>query len=166
MRVQLATALRRGAQFAETENGRPLVAQAVQLYRTALQAVTKEANPARWADIHYGLGVTLAHLGDWTDEPEGISLLGEALLALREALTHFSRDVQPLAWAGILQNLGYVHEMLGDRAPHSRAASYRDSLSAFDQALEVLNSEQTTLSNDETRTSRDRVARKLECTGD
>ena len=160
--LQLASALQRRATLPRVENPKELLLQAVQILHTTLDALPKTGNPSLWADGQQRLGTVLIQTSNLTEgTEEQISLLVDASSAFQSALNIITFDDQPWAWASIQENLGHIQESLGDLDPRNRIQYFRDSISAFEHALQFLDSDPIASTTEQTKTALRRVNQKL-----
>jgi tetratricopeptide (TPR) repeat protein len=121
-------------------NAPPLLEQAVQAFRRALEVYTK-ANPTeRWVDAQLDLGDALMRIAAWANGSQSAMLFDQAAQAYRQALEAVSKQNAPRDWADAHSRLG---EVLLDR--YERSGADRDpalldlSIEASQDALQVYN---------------------------
>jgi tetratricopeptide (TPR) repeat protein len=85
LQTRLGTALQDEARHAPGEEGRALLAQAVQAYRAALQVYTRAGTPQRWARTQNNLGTALEEQGNRSPGEDGRALLAQAAQAYQAA---------------------------------------------------------------------------------
>ena len=88
-----------GSEFGDN----PALAEAIVVYRNALQLVPRERVPLQWATTQNNLGTALQTLGE---RESGTARLEEAVAAYRAALEEWTRERVPLHWAATQNNLG------------------------------------------------------------
>lgn len=113
------------------ERGVVLLRQAVEIYRTTLEDLTRKQAPHLWATLQTRLGEVLARLGEAEDDA---SLLEESVTAFRAGLSAMNRAEMPRDWARLQCELGKTHVALGLRA--SGAAALEAAINCFKLVLE------------------------------
>jgi len=112
--------------------------QAVELYRSAVDAAPRAEDPALWASAMNGYGLALTDLA----ERDGDSArYREAIEAFRSALSETPREKSPVEWAQTSANLGNALQGLG--AAEDGTASLSDAVVAYRAALEVRSRERS-----------------------
>ncbi|ABC24254.1 cyclic nucleotide-binding domain-containing protein [Rhodospirillum rubrum F11] len=108
------------------------LAQAIEAYRAALEALRRPDCPREWASVQNRLGLMLYKV----DLLEGkLESLKEALGCLQAAMQIFGRSDYPAKWAEIMNTLGQVLQVYGD---HARSVDILErAVEACRQALEV-----------------------------
>lgn len=115
----------------ERESGTTRLDEAVETYRTALQAYTHELVPLAWAMTQNNLGNALRILGERQNSP---ARLDEAVEAYRAALQEYTRERVPLDWAMTQNNLGNALQRLGER--ESGTTRLDEAVEAYRAALQ------------------------------
>jgi tetratricopeptide (TPR) repeat protein len=105
--------------------------QAVDACREALEELTRDRVPLKWARTQMNLGDALLTLGQ---REAGTARLEQAVDACREALEELTRDRVPLDWARAQTNLGNALLTLGQR--EAGTARPEQAVDAFRKALE------------------------------
>lgn len=105
---------------------------AVVAFENALQVITREAMPGRWAELQNHLGAAYLALGE---QLQGNSGLEAAAQAFRRALEVRRRDLAPLLWAQSANNLGAAAFALAKRT--GDAALLNEAHACFEGAIEV-----------------------------
>lgn len=124
---------------------------AVSAFRRALSVLTREEEPALWAEAQIGLGSALALLGASEEGPQGLVRLQEAAAAYQAALAVLSREATPLRWALTQVKLGGVLVRSGERSDQPRF--WVAAATALFNALEVFEAEGAAQHADMTRLS-------------
>ena len=94
------------------EPGTHRLEQAVEAYRGALTANTRQHAPLQWARAQHSLGLTLKDLA-WREG--GTERLEQAVAAYRAALEVFSRERKPRYWAVVQGNRGAALRRLAEQ---------------------------------------------------
>jgi tetratricopeptide (TPR) repeat protein len=119
----------------EREGGAPLLTEAAEAYRAALEILDQETDMERYGEAQLNLGLALLGLG----EQEGSSSrLEEAVAAFRAAIEATPRVRVPQRWALAQMNLGNALAALGDRDP-TGTALLDEAVASYHAALEELN---------------------------
>jgi tetratricopeptide (TPR) repeat protein len=79
------------------------LSEAIELYKEALEGLTRQQYPLDWAATQNNLGIALRTLGE---RESGTQHLTNAVAAYRAALLERTRERVPLDWAGTQNNLG------------------------------------------------------------
>ena len=88
--------------------------EAIELFKKALDGLTRQQYPLEWAGTQNNLGNALRTLGQ---RESGTQHLTEAVAAYRAALTERTREHVSLDWALTQNNLGDALRILGQREP-------------------------------------------------
>jgi tetratricopeptide (TPR) repeat protein len=96
----------------ETVKRSVFLEQAVDAYKAALEAGTRERVPLQWAMTQNNLGTALMVLGQLDS---GTERLEKAVVAYRAALQERTRDRVPLQWAKSTGNHGIAMMLLAER---------------------------------------------------
>ncbi len=106
------------------------LAEAIVVYRHALDCVPRATAPLDWAMTQNDLGTALGRLGA---RESGIGRLEEAVSAYRAALSERTRQRVPLDWATTQNNLGNALRTLGER--ESGTGRLEEAVATFRGAL-------------------------------
>lgn len=103
---------------------------AIAAYQAALSVLSRESDPAAWAKLQNGLGITY----DRRLAGSRAENLEHAIAAYQQALTVRNRQETPIPWAETVYNLGmaYSSRIHGDPADNQERA-----IEAFQGALQV-----------------------------
>ena len=115
----------------ERESGTERLEKAVEAYRAALEARTRERGPLDWAMTQNNLGNALQTLGE---RESGTERLEQAVAVYRAALEERARERVPLQWAATQNNLGNALSVLGER--ESDTARLEQAVAVYRAALE------------------------------
>jgi tetratricopeptide (TPR) repeat protein len=128
-------------ELGQRENGTAPLEQAVAAYQAALQEITRERVPLQWAATQNNLGNALENLGE---RESGTAHLEQAVVSFQAALQERTRERVPLDWAATQSNLGNALLDLGEREVASaRHQSIKDAITAYEQALDILQKSNT-----------------------
>ncbi len=104
--------------------------KAVDAYKMALDELSRDSDPLRWAATQNDLGIALQALG----ERVGSTMhLENAIRAFKLALEEREPERDPLDWATTQNNLGFALQTLGER--ESGAARLEEAVAAYQLAL-------------------------------
>jgi tetratricopeptide (TPR) repeat protein len=107
----------------------------VDAHRLALEAYSRDDEPARWAVTTMNRGLALMRLGQDTDRAD---YLVDAVADLRSSLEVYTKESRPLAWATVQYNLASTLDSLTSlTAGRDRAESLSAAADAARSALEV-----------------------------
>lgn len=123
-------AVRRILGEALLESGRET--EALGMFRAALQDISRERAPRRWAAVQNGLGVALARLGERESDAEQLQ---QAVAAFRDALKEQTREQVPLDWAETQTNLGVALAALG--TSEDNPERFAEAVDAVEEAFVV-----------------------------
>lgn len=106
--------------------------EAGKAFEEALTVYTKEAMPARWAEVMNQYGVNLLALGE---QVTGNTTLEMAVKKFRKVLEVRKRERAPQLWAQTANNLGAACFSLAKR--NAAVALLREAMGCFEGAAEV-----------------------------
>ncbi|MFV0295948.1 MAG: hypothetical protein ACK5JT_07485 [Hyphomicrobiaceae bacterium] len=111
-----------------------LLDEAAGAYRKALEMIDAEAEPERWAEAQFNLGLALLGLGEQSNEA---THLEEAVSAFKKAIDSMPRIRVPQRWALAQMNLGNALAALGERGAPNRSHLLQ-AIEAYRAALEEM----------------------------
>ncbi len=133
-----ATALANQGIRTDGAKGTALLAEAVIIYRAALEVRTRADHPGQWAKTQNNLANALQDQGSRTEGAKGTALLDEAVSTYRAALEVTTRANHPVDWAKTQNNLANALQDQGSRTEGAKGTALLDeAVSANRAALEV-----------------------------
>ena len=116
----------------------PLLGEAVDAFRAALQACTRTESPGNWAQTQISLGSALMVLGRRSEGPQGTLYLAEAVSTLRSAEEVCTRESNPDSWAQIRDNLAIALANQGVRRGGEEGVRLLDeAIAGYRELLQV-----------------------------
>lgn len=118
-------------------NSAELYQVAAQTYRSALDGLSRDADPVEWATLQKHLGSVLQVLAEKTNDPE---TMGAAANVFRLALEVFTEQAHPFDWASLQYRLGQVLYRLDLKTGDT--GLLKEALGSFQAALHVFKREE------------------------
>ena len=109
-----------------------VLGEAADAFRQALEEITRERSPLKWAGIKDNLGLVLSTTAERTGET---APLDQAISAFEEALSERTRERVPLEWASSTNNLANAWYRYGELT-HAEE-HLRKAIPLFEAILEV-----------------------------
>ena len=109
-----------------------VLGEAADAFRQALEEITRQRSPLKWAGIKDNLGLVLSTSAERTGDR---AVLDQAIAAYGEALSERTRERVPLEWASSTNNLANAWYRYGELT--HEAEHFRKAIPLFEAILEV-----------------------------